>query len=136
MARQLFVLWSDEMRRRAVEAVARAAPESRVTVQGPKRTLKQNAKLHAMLEDIAEQHKHAGKLLTVKQWKWLFLHLLGAEQVEWLPSLAEDGELVPVGTSTSELEIADCADLIELIYAKGAEWGVIWTEPKKGAPAP
>ncbi len=130
MTRQLFVLWNAEMRRRAHQAISDAPIETRVEVKGPRRTIDQNAKMHAMIADIAKQHEHAGALRSVRQWKWLFMHLLGAESVEWLPSLVDDGELVPVGTSTREMSVAECSNMIELLYQRGAEWGVVWSEPE------
>lgn len=136
MTGALFVLWNDDMRRRAHEAIDEAPKETRVEIKGPRRTLDQNAKMHAMIGDIAKQHQHAGRTLSVKQWKVLLMVALGLEQVEWIPSLDDDGDPVPVGTSTGELSIAQCSDMIELLYAKGATWGVIWTEPERWRHAP
>ena len=136
MSRALLVLYDDKIRDKAADWVRRLPKDTRVTFQAPRRTLDQNAKMHAMIADIARQHEHAGELRSVKQWKWLFMHLLGAESVEWLPSLTDDGDLVPVGTSTREMSVAECSEMIELLYAKGAEWGVVWTEPERWRHAP
>jgi hypothetical protein len=129
--KQLFVLWSDEMRRRAVEVIARAAPESRVTIQGPKRTLPQNAKMHAMLQDIAEQRKLGGQFREVRAWKAAFMLALGHE-IEMIPTIDEDG-FFPLGMSTTDLSVDECSEMIELLYAKGAEWGIKWGGPEQDA---
>lgn len=129
MSRAIYFLANAAVRDRVAKLVASLPDMTRVEFKDPRRTLDQNAKMHAMIGDIAKQHQHAGRNLSVKQWKWLFMHLLGAESIEWLPSLADESELVPVGTATRELSVAQCRDMIELLYSKGAEWGVVWSEP-------
>ena len=119
-----FVLISERVRANAIEAIRTAKDGSRVEILGPRRTLDQNAKLHAMIGDMARQHKHFGRTLSVKAWKVLFLVALRLETIEWIPSLDDESEMVPVGTSTRELLVSECADLIELLYARGAEWGI------------
>ena len=116
------------MRKKVADLVLAAEKETRVTLQEPKRTLDQNAKLHAMATDISKQHEHAGRLLTVREWKILFLHYLNQE-VQFLPSI-DKTTFVPIGRSTADLGVKECSDLIEAMYAKGAEWGIVWREPE------
>lgn len=54
MSRQLFILAHDIARQRAVEAVRVAPAGFRVEVSEPKRNADQNAKFHAMRNDIAQ----------------------------------------------------------------------------------
>lgn len=102
----------------------------RVTVGEPKRTLAENAKLHAMLSEIAEQVEWAGKKRDVEVWKRLVVSAwcrARGEPVEILPALDGHGiDIVPV--RTSKLSKKDCAELIEFVYALGAEHDVQFTE--------
>jgi len=127
-SRASYVLWSDEIRQRVSKIVATAPKDTRIEIKAPRRTLDQNAKLHAMIGDIAKQHEHAGRKLTTREWKLLFLHALKGE-LKMLPSIAGD-TFVPIGHSTADLSIAECAELIEFLYAKGAEWNIKWSEPE------
>lgn len=122
-----FTLYSDSLRRRVCELIMRSPQDARVTIQPPRRTLDQNAKLHAMARDISRQHHHAGRKLTVRQWKALFMATLDYH-VEFLPELNGDG-VIAVSPSTGDLGIKQCSDLIESMYARGAAWGIEWSEP-------
>lgn len=128
MSKINFTLYSDSLRRRVCELIMRAPQDARVTIQPPRRTLDQNAKLHAMIGDIAKQHRLAGRKLTTREWKTLFMATLGYH-VEFLPELDGDG-VVAVSPSTSDLGVTQCSDLIESIYSHGAEWGIVWSEPE------
>ncbi len=96
-----------------------------VNVREATRTGDQNAKLWAMLSDISRA-KPDGRELTPDVWKALFLHSLDhAQRFE----MALDGKgMVPVGFRSSRLSKDQFSDLIETIYAWGAEQGVEWSE--------
>lgn len=128
MTRTLLVLWNADMRRRAHAEIDAAPDETRVEIKGPKRTLPQNARLWAMLGDVSRQKQHCGLTYPPETWKAIFLHALGRE-IQFVPSL--DGqEIIPLGLSSSDLEIPEMADLIESMFAWGAENGVVWSDPK------
>lgn len=67
----------------------------------PQRTVEQNAKMWAMLTDVAEQYEHNGRYYHPKQWKLLMLVAFGKE-IEFIPTLlhaslgisGEGGEIV------------------------------------------
>lgn len=81
-----------------------------------------------MLTDIAEQVEHCGRKYNKDVWKVLFLHGVGNE-VELVPSL--DGKsLVPWGRSSSDLSKDEMTQLIEFMFAWGAEHGVAFNDPK------
>ena len=129
MSRALYVLWSDEIRERVARLVQAAPKETRVTFQGPKRTLDQNSKMWAMLTDIAEQKEHFGRRYAPDRWKAIFMTALGQE-TEFVPSL--DGKtFIPLGHSSSNLDIREMGEMIELMEAGGAENGVVFKEPKE-----
>lgn len=128
------VLWSDEIRKRAVDWIMAAPKESRLVLKPPKRTLPQNDKLHAMITDVAKQRTHAGMKLSMIDWKRLFT-AGWRNDLRLIPNLAGDG-LIQVGERTSELTVAECADLIEFIQAWGANNGVVFSGPEDEASPP
>lgn len=120
---------------RAVSAIsdwAKAGPVQ-VTIGEPKRTLAENALLHALITELAGKLEWAGKKRDTETWKRLLVAAwMRAEgkPVEILPALDGNGvELIPV--RTSRLGKRACADLIEFIYAWGAEQGVRWDEHER-----
>ena len=103
-----------------------AAPDGYiVTLREPTRTNDQNAKLHAMLTDIARQ-KPMGWTRDIDTWKAIMLRALKHE-IRFTEGL--DGEMFPIGLKTSSLTVRQMSDLIEFTYAFGAEQGIVWSEP-------
>lgn len=129
--RALLVLADDTFRARAIDWIRRAPKDTRVEFKGPKRTLDQNAKLWAMLTDVATQKKHCGRSYTTDQWKVLFMHACGKE-VQFLPSL-DGSTFIPYGHSSSDLSVDEMRDLIDFIDAWGAQNGVEFTDPNREA---
>lgn len=121
--KQIFRLVHAEARRRAVEAV-RSAPDGYVVeVKDATRTLEQNALLWAVLTDVAEQVEWYGKKLTNEEWKDVFTASLKRSKV--VPGL--DGGFVVLGQRTSTMTKREFSELVELIYAFGAEREVKWS---------
>lgn len=90
-----------------------------LSVKPQKRSLDQNALLHARLGEIAERHEWAGRKWDAEVWKRLltaaWLRARG-EQVVVLPAL--DGQGVDVVfRRTSDLSRSECAELIDFIDA-------------------
>ncbi len=122
MGRHVLILANDAVRLRATRWVAKVPPGTRVEFKAPKRTLPQNDRMWAMLTDIASQKEHAGRKYTPDQWKVLFLHACGRE-VQFVPSL-DNQTFIPWGQSSSDLSKSEMTDLIEFMFAWGAENGV------------
>ena len=102
-----------------------AAPEGFVmTIRPPRRTVDQNAKLWAMLTDVSRA-KPDGRNHPPETWKALFMHALGWEQQF---HMGLNGEPFPAGFRSSRMNKEQMSDLIEFIYAYGAERGVVWSE--------
>lgn len=113
-------------RRHVFEEMWRTVPVGwSVTVQEPTRTLEQNAKLWPMLDDISKQVDWYGKRLTRADWKDVFTASLVKANV--VPNLEGTG-FVACGLHTSKMGKKLFSDLIELIYAFGAERNVKWSE--------
>lgn len=88
-----------------------------VTEAKSKRSLDQNAKLHAVLNDIAEQAWVNGRQYDMATWKeWYRRKFVGVE-IKELP----DGTQITIGRSTTELDVGEMADLITRIMCDAAD---------------
>ena len=94
-----------------------------LTAKPETRSLAENALLHAMLTHISRHQQWAGKKRDVDTWKRLLIAAwcrARGEAIELLPAL--DGHGVDIGfRRSSDRTVAECAELIEFIYA----WGVM-----------
>ena len=126
MTGQTIRLVGDSQRDHAKRMIDCAPPESVVNIREATRSGEQNAKLWAMLSDVARA-KPQGRALSTDIWKALFMAEAGFKP-RFEPSLDGQG-VVPVGYKSSGLRKAEFSDLIEAIYAYGAEHGVLWSEP-------
>ena len=105
------------------------APEGAVlTIRAATRSLEQNAKLWAMLSDIA-MARPEGREHRPEIWKSIFMNALG-HQVDFVHGL--EGEIFPIGFRSSKLSVGQMADLITFIQQKGDEWGVVWSNEARG----
>lgn len=128
MEKQTFVLATDRVRLNAMNAVRAAEPMAVVSVRPRTRTTEQNAKLWAMLSDIAKA-KPEGRQWTPETWKCAFMHYLG-HQVRFCEGLDGSGPF-PIGFHSSRLTVAEMGDLITCIQAYGDEHRVKWSEVEK-----
>ena len=126
MAQATLVLWTPDIRRKAARWCMAVPQGSRLTLKAPKRSLPQNDRMWAMLTDIAGQTTHGGRKYSPDQWKVLFMHSCG-RQAEFIPALDGSG-FIPYGQSSSDLSAAEMTDLIECMFAWGAENGVVFQE--------
>jgi len=123
-----FILKDDFIRQRAMQAVKEATEGMEVIIKPPSRSLDQNAKIHAMFSDLASQIDWHGMKLHADVWKRLctaaMLRELG-ESPTLIPSI--DGRGVEIiYEKTSRMSKKMMADLIEWVFAFGAEKGVVW----------
>lgn len=119
-----FILSHAVARQNAAKAVSEAPDGMVVEIKEPTRNLEQNAKLWAMLSEVAQQVEWYGRKLSAEDWKHVFTASLAKQDV--VPGI--DGGFVVLGKSTSKMSKREFAELIELIYAFGAERGVKFTE--------
>lgn len=91
------------------------------------RSHEQNAKMHAMLGEVSDQVVWYGQKLKVEDWKNMFTASLRKASV--VPGI-DPGTVVPLGIHTSTMTIDEMSNMIELIYAFGAENNVTFKEPK------
>ena len=104
----LVVLYGVRERQNAHRWIDEALPLSQITFRGPKRTLPQNDKLHAMIGEVASQLAYHGQKLSVDDWKLIFLASL-KQEMRIVPNLDEDG-FVNLGRRTSRLTKEESAD--------------------------
>ncbi|MDO5288532.1 MAG: recombination protein NinB [Pseudomonadota bacterium] len=137
LERMTLRLWSAQQGYQAItqawhkaKALLMAGHRLIVEIRPETRSTAQNAKLHAMLGDIAKQVEWAGKKRDTNTWKRLmtaaWLRARG-EQVEVLPAIDGHGVDI-VFERTSRLSRAECGELMEFISAWGAEHGVEFRE--------
>lgn len=98
-----------------------------VTIKKMTRTTEQNARMWAMLTDVAKAQPD-GRAMTPDMWKAAFMNALG-HQVLFLEGL--DGQPFPYGFRSSHLTKSQMSDLMEFMSAWGAERGVRWSEPAR-----
>ena len=131
MSRALVVINSSADRSRISALASKAPAGTRVEFKGAKRTLPQNDRMWAMLTDVSRQKMHHGRYYTPDQWKVIFLHALGRE-VKFIPSL-DGSTFIPWGGRSSELSKDEMSQLIESMFAWGAENGIEWSDPTQEA---
>jgi hypothetical protein len=124
MSRHLLVLSSEAIRAKALKWVQQAPPGTRLTFQAPKRSLPQNDALWAALTDISGQVDYHGVRLSPDDWKLLFMDALKRE-VRMVPNLDGNG-LIALGRSSSDLSKEEFSSLLEIVYAWGAQNGVVF----------
>jgi hypothetical protein len=107
-------------------AVAEAAPGEVVEVKPATRNLEQNALLHALLSEIAEQKEWAGKRWDTEDWKRLLT-------AAWMRTRAQSVAMVPaidghgfdvLYQRTSTLSKGEFAELVDFTQAWAAEQGI------------
>lgn len=123
-------LGSPEHRKWVGALVASTPAGHYVTIEPPRRTLDQNAALHAALTEVAEQVEWHGKKMPMDIWKRLCT-------AAWLREKGEAPDMVPaldghgfdiIYHHTSKLTIPQMSELLEWVYAFGAEKGIKFSE--------
>lgn len=127
MGRALLVLHNDAMRAKAIDWIRRAPKETRVEFKGPKRTLPQNDRMWAMLTEISQQLLWHGQRLSTEDWKQVFLSAL-KQEMRIVPNIHGDG-FVQLGRSSSDLSKEEMGDLMTIIEAFAARYGVKFHDP-------
>jgi hypothetical protein len=100
----------------------------RLTLKAEKATRSndQNARMWAMLTDIAGQVVWHGQKLTPDEWKDMATAALKRQRV--VPGI--DGGFVVLGARTSRMTIAEMAELMEFLEAFGVQQGVRFRAPE------
>jgi hypothetical protein len=123
--RTILTLSNPTVRQRAIEEIKAAEDGSRVILQGPKRTLPQNARLWSALKDLSRSLPYHGQKLSAEDYKTLLMDALWRE-TRMLPNMTDDG-FVQMRRATSELSVRECEQLISLAYEFGYRHGVVFS---------
>lgn len=105
-----------------LKALLTSGQRMQVVVRKEKRSNAQNSKMWAMLTEVSQQVEWHGQRLEPEEWKDFFTAALKRQKV--IPGM--DGGFVVLGSSTRLMEKAEMSDLIELMYAFGADKGVVF----------
>jgi hypothetical protein len=111
----------------AKRLIDEATPDMVCRLGKATRSDKQNRKLWPMIADLKRQVPDMTPF-TAEQIKLRFLNALGVE-MQFLPAIEGQG-VFPVGLRSSTLTKEQFAGLIELLYAYGAQHGVVWSDPE------
>ncbi|OOF48718.1 recombinase [Rodentibacter genomosp. 1] len=127
--KQQFFLRSAQVRSNCLEFIKNLPTTEEsplvVKIQPMTRTLEQNAKLHAMLSDIAKQCEFQGKKRDIETWKMIMVSahkIATGEKAEMAIGL--EGEVINLRESTAQMSVKRLASLIEYITAWGVQNGV------------
>ena len=123
---QTVIIRGPSQRALACQLVQRAPADAVVTIREATRNADQNARMWAMLSDVARA-KPEGRRWTPETWKAAFMHSLG-HQVLFCEGLDGSGPF-PVGFRSSRLTVRQMADLITCISEYGDRHSVQWSEP-------
>ena len=110
-----------------VKANLMAGHRMLIDIKQSTRTLDQNAKFHAMIDDIAKQMKQAGSTWTQDDWKRLLIDQWAHETNKKLGRVAPslDGErVVQLGHQTRKFSVEWASEFIEWLYAWASEKGI------------
>ena|SRR6478735_8003525 len=130
MGRALLVLSNEQVRAKALHWIKKAPEGTRVTFQGPQRSLDANDKLWACLTDISEQVKYHGLSLKPEDFKAIFMDALRRE-CRMVPNIDNNG-FVSLERSSSKLSKQEFSELLEIVLAWGAKEGVVFHDPREG----
>lgn len=122
--KQRYIMSHELARQRAIDAVRNAPSGYVIEIREPTRTLDQNALLWPLLTEVSRQVDWYGQKLTEDEWKDVFT--AGLRNQKAVPGI--DGGFVMVGSKTSRMNKREFSELVELIYAFGAERGVKFQE--------
>ena len=113
------------MYRDSIKPLTMAGHKLRLTLKKETRSTEQNARMWAMLQDVADQVEWHGRKLSKEDWKHVFS--AGLKKQDAVPGI--DGGFVVLGQSTSRMTVAEMSDLQTLMEAFGAEHEVRFTAP-------
>lgn len=112
--------------RNLIATWARTVPVgTTVEFRAPRRSNDQNALMWSLLSQISKHVEWFGKKRSAEDWKDLATAALRG--ADFVPGITP-GTVVPLGMRTSQMTSAEISELIESLYAFGAERGVPFRE--------
>lgn len=124
-----FFLRDEQIKRNCLRVIEALPTDSEkplvVQIKPLTRSLEQNAKLHAMLSDIAKQCEFQGGKRDVDTWKTIFVsaHKIATGGKTEM-AIGLEGEVINLRESTAQMGVKRMTSLIEYVTAWGVENGV------------
>ncbi len=131
MSRALLLLASQAQKDKAIEWVRKAPWNTRLEFKAPKRSLPQNDRFWASVSDVADQLSWHGQKLSAADWRLIFLASL-KQEMRMVQNIEGNG-FVNLGRSSSDLSKGEMSALLEIIYAFGAQHGVVFQDQREVA---
>jgi hypothetical protein len=125
MSRALVQIKADADRSQIATWARNVPVGTTVEFRAPRRSNDQNALMWSLLGQISQQVEWCGKKRSPEDWKDLTTAAL--RHAEFVPGITP-GTVVPLGMRTSQMTKQELGDLIESLYAFGAERGVRFRE--------
>jgi hypothetical protein len=141
-----FIL-NPQSRQRCADWVLHEAPEGwRVTGKPSAKSRDQEARYHAMLNDIAAQTTYAGRKWDREDTKRILIDEFAEEMRQAGTPLHHDeaGRLIPsedgrriiqLGIQSRKFWVKEASAFIEFLFAWGAARGVVWSDESRQAMA-
>jgi hypothetical protein len=108
-----------------------AGKQLTLEIKSANRSCQQNAKYHAMIDEISQQTQHLGSKWDAESWKRLlvdqFLKDSGQKTGVVIPNLAGDG-IVQLGMQTRDFTKEQASEFVEWLFAWGAEHGITYIQ--------
>ncbi len=94
------------------------------------RSDEQNRRMWAMLTDLSKQLQWPvdGEMQWLTPTDWKVIISAGLKRHQRVAKGIEGG-FVMLGESTSRMKMKDFADMITLMFAFGADRGIVWSDP-------
>lgn len=125
MSRAIVHIKSELDRRKVATWAGNVQLGTTVEFRSPRRSDEQNSLMWSLLTQISRKVVWYGEKLSPDDWKDICSASLRKARV--VPGI-DAGTLVPLGMRTSQMTKAEISELIELIYAFGAEHDVKFRE--------
>jgi len=134
---RMFILTGHAVRMRVVDAVLKAPDGMTVVIAHAKRNSEQNARLHAMVSDIARQVDFFGQRRDAETVKRLLVDAFARVKKDLGEPLAGYGRMLPsldgsgcvqLGLQTRRFSKALMSEFIDYLHAWGVENDVYWSE--------
>ncbi len=125
MSREVVKIKSKTDRDKVARWAAGVTEGTTVEFRAPRRSLDQNALMWSLLQQISKHVDWYGQKLSSEDWKDVLTASLRRTRV--VPGI-DAGSFVPLGMRTSQMSKEEISELLELIYAFGAERGVAFRE--------
>jgi len=125
MTREVVQIKTADDRAKVIRWAQGVSPGTTVEFRAPRRSPDQNALMWSLLGQISKQVDWYGQKLSSEDWKDVLTASLRRTRV--VPGI-DAGTFVPLGMRTSQMTKEEISELLELIYAFGAERGVEFRE--------